>query len=177
MINSIKRSCLLAKLIILGYTCQALIDSGSAVSILSTEFVRKCDIDLNSLKKNSQTLSAANGSTIVVHGEITISFELDNETITYDFIVADIDEVTAILGNDFLEEFDVQLKFGKALMKIGKHKIKLIRHESSKIARIRLVNTCSIPADSEMTINANIDGLFLEQQGIVEPYKLVQKRG
>ena len=63
-------------------------------------------------------------------------------------------------GNDFFEDFDVQLKFGKSLMQIDKHKTRLIRHESSNVARIRLGNTCIIPADSEMTINANIDGLF-----------------
>ena len=89
-----------------------------------------------------------------LYGKVNLDFELDNEMFSYDFLVAEIDELDIVLGQDFLEDFDVNVKFGKACMKIGKHKIKLLRQETNKFARIRLANAITVPPESEITINA-----------------------
>jgi hypothetical protein len=75
--------------------------------------------------------------------------------------VADLEnDLPALLGSDFLEDFDVNLKFEKTCMIISKHKIKLCRQESNKLARIKLDTSTTIPADSEITLKAKVDGVF-----------------
>ncbi|WAR27063.1 hypothetical protein MAR_012767 [Mya arenaria] len=96
-----------------------------------------------------------------------MNFEIDNEVFLYDFIVADLDGINAILGQDFLKDFDVNLRFGKAVKQIGKHKVKLHRFE----------NNHTVPADSEVVVKAEIEGMFPDSKGLVEPYKLVGKKG
>ena len=62
VLNSIrKRSCLFAKISSNGYNFQALIDSGSVVSILSVTVATKLGINLDMLKRVNHTLTAENG--------------------------------------------------------------------------------------------------------------------
>jgi hypothetical protein len=113
-----------------------------------------------------------------VFGKINLNFEIDNEVFSCDFLVAELEnDLPALLGSDFLEDFDVNLKFGKACMIIGKHKIKLCRQESNKLARIKLNTSTTIPADSEITVKAKVDGVCFDTQGVVEPYKVLLKKG
>jgi hypothetical protein len=176
--NITKCTCLYTKVIIQEVCTQALIDSGSAASILSNKLARKIGIKNEDLQKVSHTLTAANGGNLHVFGKINLNFEIDNEVFSCDFLVAELEnDLPALLGSDFLEDFDVNLKFGKACMIIGKHKIKLCRQESNKLARIKLDTSTTIPADSEITVTAKVDGVFFDTQGVVEPYKVLLKKG
>ncbi|KAH3690206.1 hypothetical protein DPMN_194006 [Dreissena polymorpha] len=100
------------------------------------------------LKRVNHTLTSANGGSLEILGKTKLDFEIDNELFSYEFLVAELDEISAILGEDFLEEFDVYVKFGKSVMQIGKHKIRLMRNENNKVARIRLSDSATIPAES-----------------------------
>lgn len=178
ILGAIRRSsCLFTKVVIDNICCQALIDSGSATCVISSDIAKKLGVNLAHLEKVPHTLSAANGSSINVHGKLFVDFDLDNQMFSYEFLVADLHGIDLIFGEDFLEDFDVNIKFGKAYMLIGKHKIKLMRQENNRLARIRLENTVTIPAESEITTTAKLDGLFLDHAGVLEPYKIVHKKG
>jgi hypothetical protein len=84
----------------------------------------------------STSLSAANGTEVKVLVKTHLKFEIDNDNFPFYFLIAELDDWHAILGNDFLDHFDVAMKFDKGVMQIGKHKIKLTRQDSSGIARI-----------------------------------------
>ena len=157
--------------------CHALVDSGSAATIISSKVFKKIGIDSSVLKHSSNTLTAANGGDIKVEGKLRVPFEIDNQQFEYEILVADLDGIQAVLGNDFLEDFDVSVKFGKACMQIGKHKIKLVRQDSNAMARIKVSNSVIIESGSESVIQGYIDGHFKTPEGIMEPYKLITQKG
>ena len=171
------RACHFTKLIINKSICQALVDSGSSRTTISKKAFKRLQLNVDNVGHNTVKLSAANGGNVIVEGNITLNFEINNASFEYEFLVAEIEELDCILGNDFLEDFDVSIKFGKGIMQIGKNKIKLEQQSSNKVCRIKLTETITIPPDSEMCVRGYIDGKNSKTTCLVEPFKNLPNRG
>ena len=132
---------------------------------------------MNSVERDTYNLSTANGETLKVFGKTLLYFEIDETQLELEFLVAEIDELHAILGQDFLERYDATIKFGRAIMQIGKQNFRLLRYDCNKSNRIRLENSFRIQPNTEVTINAKIDGVLMAEVGVIEPYPSLSKRG
>jgi hypothetical protein len=77
------------------------------------------------ITNTSTSLSAANGTKVKVLGKTHLKFKMNNKIFSFNFLIAKLNNLHAILGNYFLHHFNVAMKFGKGVMQIGKHKIKL----------------------------------------------------
>ena len=100
-----------------------MIDTGSAVSILSKKIFDKLGLSISQLKGVLNTLTAADGGCIKTYGKTKLSFKLGDTDFDHEVIIADIDELHGILGFDFLEEHDVSISVTKAILTLkGKKK-------------------------------------------------------
>ena len=95
---------------------KALVDSGSAVSILQQRLFQHLSLDkLKSapeLAASKVSLMGPNDVPIKTFGTFTLKLEVDTHSFCFDVIVADITQ-TLILGNDFLKHHGMVLNYDK----------------------------------------------------------------
>ena len=175
--DSQNKACQFTKIVINQSIIHALVDSGSASTIISKDTFKRLNLDTNITTNESTKLTAANGSEVSVLGRVSLDFELDNENFSYQFLIAEFDDIDCILGSDFLEEFDVAIKFGKGIMQIGKHKIKLQRQSKSRVCRIKLSETITLPPNSEVITGGHFDGQTTKSDFVLEPLKHLSQKG
>lgn len=95
-----------------------LIDTGSAVSILSSNIFRSLENAPTQLGGVLNTLTAADGGIIKTYGKSLMSFQLGDIDFTQEFIIADIDDLQGILGFDFLENNDIVVHIAKSYLEL-----------------------------------------------------------
>lgn len=100
-LNSINKSCLFAEVKINGVKVNFLIDTGLAVSILSSKTFELLEDAPTQLGSVFNTMTAADGGIIKTYGKSSLSFQLGDIDFTQDFIIADIYDLQGILGFDF----------------------------------------------------------------------------
>ena len=77
--------------------------------------------------------------------------------------MAEIDNLDCILGNDFIEDFNISIKFVKGIMQIGKHKVKLEKQSKSRVCRIKISKTFTIPPSTEVVTTNSLGGQILRK--------------
>lgn len=109
-LNSINKSCLFAEVKINGVKVNFLIDTGSAVSILSSKTFELLENAPTQLGSVFNTMTVADGGIIKTYGKSSLSFQLGDIDFTQDFIIADIPvyDLQGILGFDYLFFFRKQ---------------------------------------------------------------------
>lgn len=96
-LNSVNKSCLFAEVKINGVRVNFLIDTGSAVSILSSQTFELLENAPTQLGSVFSTMTVADGGIIKTYGKSSLSFQLGDIDFTQDFIIADIDDLQGIL--------------------------------------------------------------------------------
>jgi len=96
----------------------------------------------------------------LLHGIASLKISVGNRTIWHNFVIADKITAEAILGMDFLKENKCVLNLYnvESSMK-DQTKIKLQPHSVSQLpghAKVNLVETCDIPATSEVEVMAKL---------------------
>ena len=87
----------------------------------------------------------------------------------YEFLVANID-LPGILGLDFVEQFDIVIKFASASLQIGDKIIELEHEDSVKCARAKLSKRAIEPPESEMVVKGYVKGqLSSDSEALLEP--------
>ena len=134
----------------LGKTVECLLDTGSEVSLLPSKVVGRI-----ALTPTTQTLCAANGTTILVRGEVTVTACIDTHSFNITAYVCD-QVADAILGADFLKEHQAVWSFGRELL-VGGATFRLFsRKKASLIRRIIAAETVTVPPESECLIPGNV---------------------
>ena len=83
--------------------------------------------------------------------------------------MAEIDEEFGILGMDFLQENDANIKLGKRILKTSTGKLRLYKQTSKVCARLVLEDTVEIPPHSEVFLKGYVDRTSPGVVGIFEP--------
>ena len=175
--NTIKQNCLFAKAKIQKLIFNTLVDTGSAVNLISKKSFDKLDISSSALHKVTTTLTSAEGSGMKVYGKIELKFSISNKVFEHKFLVADLHQMSGILGMDFFEKFDVSLNVGKAHMLVSGYKIRLYKLSHQLCANVKLEDSVVIPPDSEIVIETYISGKVMEDISVLEPRRTLMKNG
>ena len=102
---------------IYGQCYRALVDSGSAVTLMSIRIADR--LPNGELHRATEiTLHSASGSTIVVNGEMDLTFRLGKQHIKHTFIVAENVTQNIILGGDCLTRHGMKIDFGKGELQL-----------------------------------------------------------
>ena len=145
-----------------------LIDTGSTVSVLSDKVVEMIG-RTSDLKPLVEKLTTASGEQLELKGKLDLDFQIEHLNFSQSFIVAEIDEAFGILGMDFLQENNANIKIGKRILKTTSGKLRLYKQTSRVCARLVLENSVEIPPRSEMFLNGYVDRASDGVVGIFEP--------
>ena len=169
-------------------TVTGLIDSGSDVSLIHSEVIRKLGF-LDALSKTSANLSGANGLPISVMGEFEMGFQLEGVYFRNKFLVVDKFSQGILLGKDFLFDKGAIVDFQKGEMKIGNVVIPFagthaIRVKSASNLVISGYKTMVVPVITEENLGSPkgdsifIEGGFLDKDNqIFVPRCLLREEG
>ncbi|CAG2233136.1 unnamed protein product [Mytilus edulis] len=149
-----------------------LIDTGSDVTLLSSEVFKELNISKSLLKGVSNQLTTADGDSLEVMGRTTIPLCLGGNDFEHSVIVAGLGGLSGILGMDFLCTNRVSIDTAEGRLKSPKFEVKLKRHATfnNVCARVHLTDTVHIPAKSEVFVEGEIRGNFYgKPEGCLEP--------
>ncbi|MCG8112852.1 MAG: RNase H-like domain-containing protein [Candidatus Thiodiazotropha taylori] len=151
---------------------KVVLDTGSAVTILSSNVYNKIPLDVRPpLKKVSSAvkLEAANDGLLSVLGEVCLEFKIQKDTFKWDVFVAPIRE-DGLLGLDFLQAHSYSLSSESGL-KLNKRKYKtIIQKVHLRAVRVICKDTIVLPANCEMVVPGMCPESTLKtRQAIVTP--------
>ena len=92
--------------------CKLLVDTGAALSILSSTFFDQLE-NKPTVLPFDYPLTAANGGDLEIVGMADLIFRLGDRIYDHRFIIAKLDEVQGILGMEFLEQYDVVIRVSR----------------------------------------------------------------
>ena len=159
-----------------------LIDSGSTYNIvdinLFKEITKSADVVLND---SQVTLRSANGEFLKVHGECVLDIEIENHHFAVNVKVVSLGDMDAILGLDFIENFDCTLRLKQGLMTIESidMDVPLRRYSDGKCARIQAAATIEVIPETEMIVPGHVNWKAWSSQnemGSIEPSKRITPR-
>ena len=136
---------------IFGRSVACLLDTGSEVTLLPKELVGNFPI-----KPSSQQLRAANGSTIRVLGEITVTALAHGRVFKVSGLVTDNVSVV-ILGLDFLYENEASWSIGRAEVVLRGTTFRLYsRQQPDLVRRVIVAEEVVIPGRSECVVPVDV---------------------
>ena len=98
-----------------------LIDSGSSICVLSENVFEKISTNSTILQETARKVRTANGGLLKIRGTCTLKVQLDHLDFDQEFIIANIEE-PGILGISFLDQYEVDIKVRKKILKTKKGK-------------------------------------------------------
>ncbi|CAC5381216.1 unnamed protein product [Mytilus coruscus] len=150
-ICSISKSCWLADVRINDTSFDMLVDTGSDVTLVSSEIFNKLGFNKMFLNEVSAKLNTADGDPLEVIRMTTISLFIGEQLIAHTVIVAGLGELDGILGIDFLSKNNVSIDTANGTLKSPNFDVCLHKDKSlsSTCARVHLTETVHIPPNSK----------------------------
>ncbi|XP_062598979.1 uncharacterized protein LOC134260435 [Saccostrea cucullata] len=148
-----------------------LIDTGSAVSLISKEVLDNFDLCDQFLQRVSTELKTADGEPLQVYGQTEITFILGGREFSIPVIVAELGDLSGILGLDFLSENEVIFDLKKGVLNFPEFKVQLESEDNLSCARVSLDDDTVISGSTETFVKCNLgNSRFRCLEGIVEPH-------
>ncbi|XP_033730852.1 uncharacterized protein LOC117320354 [Pecten maximus] len=159
-------------------SCRYLVDSGSVVTIVTDDFYFSLpESQRPELKSSNILLYSASGDTLKVAGKARFSFKVGKVVYKHEAIVAHLDQLSGIIGVDFLSEHGGVLDFVDNALKLEGQRVNLAVDGYNECAHVRLSEAVSIPASSEVHIRGYLDRPVATPEGLVEPSKFLANQG
>ncbi|XP_071139789.1 uncharacterized protein [Mytilus edulis] len=122
-------------------------------------------------------LTTANGNALSVKGKCILNIAIGPLFVKQEVIVADIKGSSGILGMNFFEQNEINIQIKSQCLSINGQSIPLFKENSSQCSSIQIARQVSIPANSEMIIEASKRDSFVDGFGIIEPLEWVKSQG
>ena len=148
-----------------------LVDTGSAVTLISYEIFNKFSCSKPQLLDTDAKLQTASGEIMKVHGKVQLELYVGGEYVSHSVIVATLGNLDGILGLDFIENQEWILDLSRGTAVKSDRIINLHREYSSGVAQVQVADKRIIPPNSEACIAGLIDNpkLRMDPLGLVEP--------
>lgn len=165
---------LFIKVEVFGIPVDALLDTGSTLSVISPRVFEKIsDENKPKIAPVESNLRMANGDTSTPQGKACFKLVIDATEFWPHLTISDI-EVPMIIGYDFMYAHHCSLDVRNSRLKIGRQYVKCHQEgQTSSLFRIRLDRNVTVPPGAEMIIGGKIDlnGQSLRETSemIIEP--------
>ena len=153
-----------------------LVDTGAAVTLMRKDAwdrvnTRKQETNLEPWAE--QQLVSVDGTPLQVYGQATVDLAINGKVYQAGVVVVSPLTTEAILGLDFMRQYNVSIDLGNAELDIGKSgPIPIKQPDLAKsvagIGRVCLEKSIKLPPFSEQVVMAHVEGLPLEGPCIVE---------
>ena len=134
-----------------------LIDTGSAVTLLSYRIFHHLDIDQSGLKEVPFDICLADGTDLGVRGQVQLDITLGPLKVEHTIIIANITQ-EAILGMDFMTEQECQLDLHNSMLRVQGIEVNMRNdnHTVKQCCQLRLTNDVIIPARHEKLLTCSV---------------------
>lgn len=148
-----------------------LIDTGSAVTLISKEKYVELNRSFSDLSVVKSKLATADGEPLRVSGETVLPICIGDKIYTNSVIVAELGGMPGILGLDFLSKNLFVFDTGNGRLRSPDVDVQLHKDGfGARCARVHLLETVHIPGCSEMFVTGEIRGHFSgTKDGCLEP--------
>lgn len=158
VLAAINRNCLFARIKIETFEISMLVDTGSAVTLVSDRVFNKLVNKDTKLAEVACTLTTADGDQMEIMGQTQLALQLGDKVFCQNVIVAKLGDIQGILGMDYLAANGITIDTGKGVMKSTNFEVELSNQLKHDIcARVTISETISVPARSEMFIRGKLD--------------------
>ena len=143
-----------------GTTSSFLLDTGSAISLVSQDLWKKCHQEHDKLEPWTKQLVSVDGSSVRVLGCCQIRITMGNNTFHHAVLIVDTLTMEGILGLDFLKKHRCSVDLGENMLKVSRSSICIpLEHnaeEGTVFSKINVIiaQTICIPARSELEVLA-----------------------
>lgn len=176
-VSPLRKTCWLARVLLDGVVHRFLVDTGSSASILSKDIYDQLDCKPG-LVHSDVSLTTADGGTLNTSGQAYFEFCVDKMLFSHEFSVAELDDLSGILGSGFLEQNDMTFRVSKGFLHVAGHTIELEREGTPVCTRVKLCKNIIVPPDTEVIVQGyavgNKDNFV---NNLLEPFQFVDKKG
>ena len=176
-VHAVNQTCLYANGNIGHIKGRFLVDTGSSICVISDKAYNLLDNSDTTLTPTTEKVRMADGNLLKLKGICDLEIQLDHLKFKQEFLVADIDESLEILGINFLEKYEADVKIKKRQLKTNLGKIKLHQNSSDSCYRIQLYRNVTIPAHSETYVKTYSTQNTSTSLNILEPAKCYIDKG
>ncbi|KAL5268729.1 hypothetical protein ACHWQZ_G002541 [Mnemiopsis leidyi] len=170
-VNAVNWKHILVKGSCAGRDSYIFVDSGSAVSIVSTGFVKRLGLEKN-IRKCRFTLKSFSQDIIQVRGEIDLELEVAGSKFNHTFIVTDLLDTEFLMGDDFLRRNWITLDYGQCrlLLPEGQGVSFTEKPENvEKQIKVRCSKVTVIPPNTVQYLKGKLQANGRSYQGVLEP--------
>ena len=160
----------------LGFTVNCLVDTGAAISVISTEFLHKSHEGRKLKLKDSQikTVNTVSGEQLAVLGQVSVPIKIQSNLYECEAHVISNLGYDLVLGRDFLRKT-------KAVINLGDNTLRLQQDDeqatnTAPSYTVRAVATFVIPPRSEVVIPGKLQGDAACALGQVETFPRLVER-
>ncbi len=156
------------------------IDTGSAVSLVSTGFLKKLGLEKEIRPCNMRLMSFSQDS-IQIRGEINLSVVIAGTTFNSRFIATDLLDTEYLIGDNFLREERITLDYNRGHLVLPNGSSAPFRDKPRRVTKqmkVRCNKTTVVPPNSVQYIAGRLTATSSDYQGLTEPfYKTMAETG
>ncbi len=104
----------------------------------------------------SEELVLADGSPLEVAGQVVADLIVGSQMFSHLFIVAELGDIDGIMGLDFMESYETDIRVTRGELVLNRQDIKLHRNELAACARVQVAETLEVPPRVEMVIPGRV---------------------
>ena len=149
------------------------VDSGSAVSIVSTSFLKGVGLGLErKIRPSKLMLRSFSQDIIQVKGEIDLELTVAGTSFKHTFIVSDLLDTEFLIGDDFLRRNSVTLDYGKCRLVLpGGRSVPFTQKPENvhKQIKVRCNKVTVIPPNTIQYLKGKLQAKGGSYQGVIEP--------
>ena len=144
---------------ICGKSVSFLVDSGASCSLIDVSVYEMLKGEsAMKLSPVEESVVLADGSNLATLGEADVGLQLGSNEYPMSVVVAELGGKSAILGLDFIEEYDIILRLGRGQILIESETFTLHRENAKKgCCRISVGQTLTVPQRSCQVVEVDVD--------------------
>ena len=154
-----------------GVAAYLFVDSGSAVSIVSTSFVRGLGVE-SGIRPCGMTLKSFSQDTIQIRGEIELQVVVAGNRFVHTFVVTDLLDTEFLIGDDFLRSNRVNLDYRscRLILPNGDNVSFTEKPENvKKQIKVRCSKVTVIPPNTVRYVSGKLQAKGVNFKGLIKP--------
>lgn len=154
-----------------GVTAYFFVDSGSAVSIVSTSFVKGLGVE-SGIRPCDMTLKSFSQDTIQIRGEIELKVIVAGNRFVHTFVVTDLLDTEFLMGDDFLRSNRVTLDYNECRLMLKNGDSVPFTEKPENVMqqiKVRCSEVTVIPPNTIQYIRGKLHSKGVNFKGLIEP--------
>ena len=154
-----------------GVTAYFFVDSGSAVSIVSTSFVKGLGVE-SGIRPCDMTLKSFSQDTIQIRGEIELKVIVAGNRFVHTFVVTDLLDTEFLIGDDFLRSNRMNLDYRSCKLSLPNGDSVPFTEKPENVKKqikVRCSKVTVIPPNTVQCISGKLQAKRVNFKGLIKP--------